>query len=139
MEMPGKLRKENAMKNRILRILISAALFSLACGGVVLLIGLVLGWKTSTQFSDGFFLAGSIMIAVGLVNVLGSFSQRSVSGLRYSQSAVHLDMAERSRIWTADILHGYNLLGFLVISGLLQFGLSALAILIGGLIQPAAS
>jgi hypothetical protein len=121
------------MKNTILRILINAMLFSLLVGIVVAIAGLILGWKTSTQFSDGFFWAGAIVIAVGFVNVLGMFSQRTVSGLQYSQSAVHLDATERFKIWEADILHGYNLLAFLGTSGLLLFGLAGLAILVGRL------
>ena len=118
------------MKNSILRILIPAILFSLLSGVVVAITGLMLGWKTSTQFSDGFFWAGTILIAIGFVNILGMFSQRSVSGLERNQSAVHLDAAERLKIWNADILRGYNLLAFLGISGLLLFGL---AILVGRL------
>ena len=121
------------MKNRILRILVSAILFSLISGIFVSIIGLMLGWKTSTQFSDGFFWAGAIVISIGFVNVMGMFSQRTVSGLQYSQSAVHLDAAERYKIWEADILHGYNLLAFLGTSGLLLLGLAGLAILVGRL------
>jgi hypothetical protein len=125
---------EGSMKNTILRILISAILFSLICGIVVVIVGLRLAWKTSTQFSDGFFWAGSIVIAIGFVNLLGMFSERTVYGLQYSQSAVHLDASERFKIWQADVLRGYNLLGFLGISGLLLFGMSWLAILVGRLL-----
>ena len=119
------------MKNRILRILISAILFSLIFGTVVAISGFMLGWKTSTQFSDGFFWAGTLLIAIGFVNFQGMHSQET--GLKYSQSVIHLSAAERFDIWQADILHGYNLLAFLGISGLLLFGLAGLAILVGRL------
>ena len=108
------------MKNTILRILISAILFSLLAGIVVLIIGLMLGWKTSTQFSDGFFWAGVIMIAIGLVQFQG-YSQRSIDG-----PPAYLDPAERSKIWSADTFHGKNLMAFFGISGLLLFGLALL-------------
>ena len=121
------------MKNTILRILIYATIFSLISGVVVAIIGLILGWKTSTQFSDGFFWTGAIIISIGFVNLMGMFSQRTVSGLQFSQSAVHLDAAERYKIWDADIFRGYKFLAFLGISGLLLFGFSGLAILIGKL------
>jgi hypothetical protein len=124
---------EEAMKNRIPRILISASLFSLSAAIVVAIAGLILGWKSATQFSDGFFWAGAIMISIGFVNLLGMFSQRTGFELRNSPAAVHLDMVERSKIWQADILHGYDLLAFLGISGLLLFGLAGLAILVGRL------
>jgi hypothetical protein len=122
---------EGAMKKTILRILISAILFSSIIGIVVVITGLILGWKTSTQFSDGFFWAGAIVISIGFVNVLGMIYQRTAFGLEYSQSAVHLDASERFKIWEVDILRGYNLLAFLGISGLLLFGLAGLAISLG--------
>ncbi len=112
---------EDAIKNTILRILIGATLFSLISGIVVVIIGLLLDWKTSTQFSDGLFWAGAIFISIGLVNFLGISSQRAVPGLPYRGSAV------------SNILRGHKLLAFLMISGLLLFGLSSLAILVGGL------
>lgn len=121
------------MKNTIPRLLIGAILFSLISGIVVAIIGVVLGWKTSTQFSDGFFWAGAIVISIGFVNLLGMFSQRTVSGMRYNQSPVHLNMVDLYKIWRADLLHGYQLLAFLGISGMLLFGLSGLAILLGRL------
>jgi hypothetical protein len=121
------------MKNPILRILISAVLLSLVSGIVVSIIGLVLRWKTSTQFSDGFFWAGAILVSLGLLNIIGMFSQPTDMRLQYSQSAVHVDTADRHRIWEADILHGYHLLAFLGTSGLLLFGLSGLALLVGRL------
>jgi hypothetical protein len=111
---------ESAMKNTILRILIGAILFSLISGIVVLIIGSMRGWKTSTQFSDGFFWAGVIMIAIGFISFQG-YSQRTKFGPR-----VPLDTAELSNLWTADTLRGKKLMAFLGISGLLLFGLSFL-------------
>lgn len=121
------------MKKKILRILISAILFSLLSGIVVAIIGQMLGWNTSTQYSDGFFWAGAIVISLGFVNMMGMINQRTVSGLEHSQSAVHLDAAKRLKIWEADFLRGYNLLVFLLISGLLLFGLASLVNLVGRL------
>ena len=86
-------------------------------------------WAWVENFHPGqrwFFYASAILISIGLVNVMGMFYQRTVTGLQYSQSAVHLDSSERFKIWDADILHGYNILAFLGISGLLLFGLSVL-------------
>lgn len=119
------------MKNPILRTLIGAILFALACGSVVAIAGLMLGWRTSTQFSDGFFWAGAIMISIGLLSVQGAQSERTVSGPQYSQSAVYLDITDRFKIWAADISRSYRILAFLGISGLLLFGMAGLAILVG--------
>ncbi len=119
------------MKKSILRILISAILFSLISGVIVVVIGLIREWKTSTQFSDGLFWAGAIVISIGFINVMGMRSQETVTGSQYNQSVVRLDMAEQLKNWEADVLHGNHLLAFLGITGLLLFGLSALAVLIG--------
>ena len=112
---------ESAMKNPILRILISASLFSLMSGIVVSIIGLMAGWKTSTQFSDGFFWAGVIMILIGYASFQG-YNQRSAGG-----PPIRLDPAERATLWAADTFRGKNLLAFFGLSGLLQFGFAFLA------------
>ena len=110
------------MKNTILRILISAILFSLISGIVVSIIGLMLGWKTYTQFSDGFFWAGAIMIFIGLISFQG-YRQSTNDG-----PSVYLDPADRSNLWAADTSHGKNLMAVFGISGLLLFGLSFLVL-----------
>lgn len=118
------------MKNSYLRILISAALFSLLSGIVVAIIGLIFGWKTSTQFSDGFFWVGAILISSGFMSFVGRLNQPITP---YGQSAYYVEKAERADQWVADISKGHNILIFLGLSGLLLFGLSGLAILVGKL------
>jgi hypothetical protein len=124
---------ENFKNKPIVRILISAILFSLISGIIVAIIGLKLVWKTSTQFSDGFFWAGAIIISLGLLSILGRVSQGTISEKRYRQSADHLDMAERSRQWASDISRGYNILAFLGTSGLLLCVISGLIIAVWNL------
>lgn len=116
------------MKNMILRTLSGAIFFSLISGVVVLVIGFMLGWQTSTQFSDGFFWAGVIMIAIGFISLQGYSQHRPVDW-----PPDHLDQAEHADLWAADALRGKKIMAFLEISGLLLFGLSYLAILIGRL------
>jgi hypothetical protein len=111
---------ESAMKNAILRILIGAILFLLISGIVVSIIGLVLGWKTSTQFSNGFFWAGVIIISIGYISFQGH-SQRVTDW-----PPVNLDPAERAKLWAADTFRGKNLIAFFGITGLLMVGLSFL-------------
>ncbi len=109
------------MKNTILRILIGAILFSLISGIVVLIIGFMHGWRTS-QFSDGFFCAGVIMILVGFTSLQG-YGQRTMDW-----PPVHLGPADRARLWAADTFHGKILMAVFGISGLLLFGLSFLVL-----------
>jgi hypothetical protein len=113
-----------------LRFLIGVILLSFISSIVVLIIGFTRGWNTYTQFSDGFFYAGAILISIGVLSVIGGSSQRPISG-PYTQSVEPLDMAERSKIWAKDMLRSYNVMAFLGLSGLLEFVFSGLAILIG--------
>ena len=120
------------MIKKIPRILISAILVSLISGIVVIILGLILRWNTSTQFSDGFFLAGVIVLGIGFVNFWGMHNQDPNAGRQVSP-VIHSDRDEGFELWKADIAHGYNLLAFLGISGVLLFGMSGLAILVGRL------
>jgi hypothetical protein len=124
---------EGVMKNTILRILINSSLLSVIASFVVTITGFMLGWKTLTQFSDGFFWAGAILISLGVLNIRGAQSQLP-SGLATSQSATRLDSEERFKLWTTDTFHGYKLMAFLGVSGLLLFGLAGLAILAESLV-----
>jgi hypothetical protein len=119
------------MKNLILRILIRAILLSLISGIVVSIIGLILGWKTFTQFSDGFTWAGGIMSVIGFLNVYGMLNQDARAGRQYSP-VNNLGEAEGFRLWTADTLRGYNLLALLGTSALLLFGMAVLIIMVAG-------
>ncbi len=118
------------MKHKILRILINAVLVSLISGIAVSLLGLMLRWNTYTQFSDGFFWAGTIFILIGFINVMGIRTQ-GIGVEYYAQSVVHVGKEERFKIWEADLLRGYSLLAFLGTSGMLMFVLSGLTILVG--------
>jgi hypothetical protein len=111
---------KSTMKNTILRILIGAILLAFISDIVVAIIGLLLGWKTSTQFSDGFFWAAAIMIAIGLISFQG-YSRRTSDGL-----PVYVDPAEHSNLWAADASRGKNLMAVFGISGLLLLVLSFL-------------
>jgi hypothetical protein len=110
----------SVMKNTILRILVGAIPFSLISGIVVSIIGLKLGWKAATQFSDGFFWAGAIMILIGFVSFQG-YNQRTTVW-----PPVPLDPPDRAKLWAADAFHGKSLMAVFGISGLLLFGLSIL-------------
>jgi hypothetical protein len=120
------------VKNPILRILIRAAFFSLVSSTVVMITGLILNWKTPTQFSDGFFWAGGIMIAIGFLNVYAMYNQDGIAGLQYSLKNPS-DRDEGFKLWMSDTLRGYNLLAFLGTSGFLLLVMAGLIILVGKL------
>jgi len=109
------------MKNAILRILIGTILVALISAIVVSFVGLMRGWETS-QYSDGFFWAGAILIVFGFVSLRG-YSQRTPDW-----PPVHVDSAYRAKLWAADAFRGKILTAIFGFSGLLLFGLSILVL-----------
>jgi len=119
------------MGKKILRFLIIIIALTLIATGIVMVLGLILKWKTPAQFSDGFFLAGGILIVVGFISFLGSHNMEGLSGYQYAR-VNRYDRDEGFKLWTADLARGYNILALLGGSGLLLFGLAEVAILMGG-------
>ncbi len=108
------------MRNTILRMMISIILLSLISGVIVAIIGLILGWKTLIEFSNGFFWGGAIMIVFGFVSFQG-YRQRGANW-----PPVQLNPDERATLWAADALRGQNLMITCGITGFLLLGLSFL-------------
>ena len=108
------------------RIGITALVILVLAAAVIGIIGLIAGWQGSTRFSDAFFITGSILIVVGLLSLIGTYSQRSSFGVQYSQSAGDMNIQERASRWMADIAQGFNLLIICTISGGLLIGAAIL-------------
>ncbi len=115
MERPGKF-----VLRLIGMILGTTALISLA----VLLIGYFLQWDDPFKFSNGFFMAGAILIVLGILSVTGGFTQRSNFGMLYSESAGQMNTNERNQRMLADMAQRYSAFVLLLVSGLLLMGIS---------------
>jgi len=122
----------NPQVARYLRLLLSAVLATVIASLVILVIALIYKWDTATQFSDGFFFAGAILVALGLLSLLGGFAQRADFKIIYSQSAGDASLAERTKQMVNDIRQGQGMLILLVGAGLL---LILISILIGQFIS----
>ena len=108
------------MKIKIMSIFVSAILVALISGTVVTIIGVVLGWNSSIQFSNGFFWASAIMVLFGFISFQGYRQQVSV------WPPIQLNQDERTNLLEADTFRGKNLMAIFGISGLLLFGSSVL-------------
>jgi len=116
------------MKKSILRLLGTTLLVAIMIGILASIIGWLLGWKTGTQFSNGLFLPGGIVIILGILTIMGGYGMRSDFHVLYSQSAGSMSIQERTQRWMADMSQGYSTFIFLLLSG--GF-LICLAILVG--------
>jgi len=97
-------------------MLVTLAIF-LIFGAVIGLFGLIAGWNSSIQYCNGLFAAGAVLIVLGTLSVVGTYSQRSNFGVQYSQSSGDMNLHERTSRWMADITQGFNALVMCVISG----------------------
>ena len=114
------------MKKSFLRLVGTTLLLALLIGIIVASIGWLLGWKTTTQFSNGLFLLGGILVVLGILSVMGGYGMRSDFHVVYSQSAGEMNIAERGRRWAADMTQGYSAFLFLFLSGGFLIGLAVL-------------
>ncbi|MEW6239395.1 MAG: hypothetical protein AB1564_01120 [Chloroflexota bacterium] len=103
-------------------IALAALILSVLLGGI----GWLLGWRTSTQFSNGFFIGGGVLIVLGVFSVMGGFSQRADFKMTYSRTASPANIGERARQMIADVNQGYNALIFLTLTGVLLIGIAVL-------------
>jgi hypothetical protein len=111
---------------KILRLLAITCVLACVIGLITAFIGWLLHWNSTTQWSNGFFGAGAILIVLGLLSVMGGFGMRSDFKMLYSQSAGDMNTLERSKRWMADMTQGYGLFLFLLIPGIFLIGVSIL-------------
>lgn len=106
------------------------------CGVVSILlvvVGLLLKWKNSIQFSNAFFWAGAILVVFGVLSIFGGYGMRSNFGVIYSQSAGDMNILERTKQWIADTEQSYSIYILLLFSGVV---LMLISVLIGEIFKP---
>lgn len=101
-------------------ILVGTILVSL----IVLGFGLVSRWSTSVQFSNGFFVAGTLLIVFGLFSVAGGFGQRANFSITYAESAGQASITERTQRMMSEINQRYGSMLVMSIVGILLIGTS---------------
>lgn len=85
----------------------------------VVIIGMVLEWKTLVQYSNGIFAAGAVFIVLGILSVAGGFQQRASFSITYAESAGQASLSERAQRMVADINQRYGAMILLIGTGLL--------------------
>lgn len=71
-------------------------------------IGWLVGWRTSTQFSNGFFILGTVVAVFGAYSALGGFGMRGNPGVNFAQTASVAPLEERNKRMIADMMQGTN-------------------------------
>jgi hypothetical protein len=130
--MTGKMKTNNTLQT-IIRTLQAGAALAAVLAPLVALFGLVMGWRTATEYSNGMFVMGSAVIIFGLLAVWGGFTSRGSFAITYAQSVSDMSMLERGKLWMIDSLRGYQTVGVMAVCGLL---LIAISVFIGEVLLP---
>ena len=91
---------------------------------IVIIVGFVLRWNTPVQFSNGFFVAGVIVIVLGMFTITSGFEQRADPRLLYAESVSQDSLPERNQRLVSEIHERYGALTFMAVTGLLLIVLS---------------
>jgi hypothetical protein len=102
---------------KLIRSLIKSLVITGIISAILVLAGLLLAWKTTVPFSNGFFWAGALLIVFGVLSVFGGYGMRSNFGVVYSQSAGDANILERTKQWIADTEQSYSFFILLLMSG----------------------
>lgn len=108
----------------VLRLLGSILGLTLLVSLVVVGIGMFAHWNTTVQFSNGFFVAGMIVIVFGILSVAGGFQQRANFPLTYAETASQASISERTQRMMADINQRYGTMILMLGSGILLIVIS---------------
>lgn len=118
--------------NFALRLAGIAAGIAVVLSLALLLLGVFLGWKQPVQYSNGFFVTGSLLIVFGVLSVAGGFTMRANARLTYTDSAAQASMAERNQRTVMDGIQRYQSMITLLGSGSL---LVLVSVLIGQFVR----
>ena len=93
---------------------------------LVAALGWLVGWRTATEFSNGFFIVGAILSVFGAYSALGGFGMRGNFGVNFARTASPASLEERNKQMIADMMQGTNAAYMLVFIGLLMIGVAVL-------------
>jgi hypothetical protein len=115
-------------KSPFLRLVGIALVLTMLISLIVLGFGLIKQWDQPVEFSNGFFIAGAIVIVLGVFSVAGGFAQRANFPIVYAETATQASLSERTQRMMADINQRY---GLIVLFGAVGILLIAISIAIG--------
>jgi hypothetical protein len=121
------LRLEESMEQKgslWLRLLGTVFGITLLVSLIVVGIGVFFQWNTPTQFSNGFFAAGMLVVVFGILSVTGGFQQRASFPLSYAETASDASISERAQRMMADINQRYGMMILMIGSGIVLIAIS---------------
>ena len=106
----------------ILRLAVFVVAAGLVFITVIAGVGWIIGWRTSVEYSNGFFIVGAITAVFGAYSALGGLGMRGHPGVNVARTASPASLEERNRQMFKDMKEGNNFAVVMVIVGLLLIG-----------------
>jgi len=116
----------NINLSNILRTAVFAIAAVVVLVTVIAGVGWIIGWRTTTQFSNGFFLVGAAAAVFGAYSTLGGFGMRANPGVNVARTASPASLEERNRQSLKDKIATENFAIVMVVVGLLLIGVAVL-------------
>lgn len=111
-------------KSLLLRLVGIILGLTLLASLIVLGAGLLYRWDRPVQYSNGFFIAGAIVIVLGVFSVAGGFTQRASFPIIYAETASQASLSERTQRMMADINQRYGVIILFAGVGILLIAIS---------------
>jgi hypothetical protein len=111
---------------KFLSLLVKTFLIALFLGLLILSLEWLVGWRSTTQFSNGLFMVGAVLIAVGIFSALGSLPIRDDLQILWAESIGDFHVWERSQRWLAGMMTGFPGYSLLIMTGIYLVGFAVL-------------
>jgi hypothetical protein len=111
---------------KIIGFLIKTLVIALGLGLLTGAIEWLVGWRSPTQISNGLFVVGAALIALGLASALGTQSMRDDTDILWAESIGDFHVWERSQRWLAGMMECYPRFSLLLMTGVYLVGFAVL-------------
>ena len=111
---------------KIVGFLIKTLVIALGLGLLTVAVNWLLGWRSPMQISNGLFILGAALIAVGSLSALGGMPLRDDLEILWAESIGDFHVWERSQRWLADMMASYPRFSLLLMTGIYLVGFAVL-------------
>jgi len=125
--LPSSQSLVKSTKGNYFLFLLKAFITACAIGIILSIVGWqILGWNSTTQFSEGFFWISALLAMYGYFNMLGEHRVSRNIATRYGETAGDMNIHERTRQWSIGAENSFSPFPNIFFTSLCLFGFSIL-------------
>ena len=111
---------------KIIGLLLRTFAIALGLGLLTAAFEWLLGWRSPAQVSNGLFLVGAALIALGLTSAFGAQPLSADAHMLWAESIGDFHVWERSQRWLADLMECYPRFSLILMTGIYLVGFAIL-------------